>query len=277
MTTTTRPQDFPTYKNIDTSTYSDDDLLGMAIRPITEVIRGLITYYNQDVYWVNRNAYVPWNISATLLNDIFGFFGWDTHETSNDTYSRDFTDKNGVTRLETIYTAGLRLTVRAKMPDGSIITKTVENIGSAAPGAYTDALDTAVKAARSDALSRACKLLGNAFGLYFYEKETEQQVAQPYTPNTTSSGSAAYTPRPAASNGGNSSSVPATDPQRGLLVKIGFPASLANHPDLTKTNASNAIKAVKESNQSIDQATLLLKVSEEAVPAGRSSSQKQPW
>jgi hypothetical protein len=113
--------------------------------------------------------YIPWNETARLLTTIFGTFGWSAGIVDRESH----VDANGAT----VYTVGLDLAVRAQDDESRDIREKHlpgVGVGIAAPnkaGVVTaDAHDTAAKGARSDALSVAAKSLGDAFGLFLYDK-----------------------------------------------------------------------------------------------------------
>jgi len=122
-------------------------------------------------------TYIPWNESARLLNQIFGVMGWSTEKISSvDDLARG------------IFIYDLALSVSVIGDHGEMARKTVTGRGFGAVSAKAmergdvDAMDTASKGARSDALSVACKLLGEAFGIFLYDKgdpaHSESYVAQ---------------------------------------------------------------------------------------------------
>lgn len=220
------------YVSVDTSVYSDEELINLAIRPVQDVIRSLMTYYDGDLFQIQGNDYIPWNVTATRLNEVYGYFGW----TPTEIYTREW-EKDGHCGYETL----LRLTVKARMPDGSILEKSIERAG-VSEVIYTKsgelaqkAHDTALKACRSDALSVCAKSLGPQFGLFLYEKETTEtsygkskqattgqqatglHVVQQNNPVAAAQQQqkTAYTPKP--SSGGDKKYTSFTDKQRWRL------------------------------------------------------------
>lgn len=101
--------------------------------------------------------YVPWNETAKLLTRIFGSFGWSARIVG----SHSDTERG-------IYRTDLELDVYAMSEHGQVMKKTLPGTGGcvASPLSHDDAM----KSSRSDALSVAAKSLGDAFGLYLYDK-----------------------------------------------------------------------------------------------------------
>lgn len=121
--------------------------------------------------------YVAWTDSYRLLNEIFGIFGW--------TMSQPV-----VIFAAGVYTVSLAITVRVAGDEfGNAVEKTVAGVGQAVSRGDND--DNAAKAALSDALSRAVKMLGNAFGIGLYEKKGA--TAAPARRDTVTTGAATGT------------------------------------------------------------------------------------
>jgi hypothetical protein len=98
-------------------------------------------------------TYIPWQVSVRLLDEIFGAFGWSVSQPQ-------------VTVSGELVHVALALTVRVTDgPEGEVVEKTVPGVGSA-----TLRDDNSAKSALSDALSKAVKYLGDAFGFYLSEK-----------------------------------------------------------------------------------------------------------
>jgi len=128
--------------------------------------------------------YIPWNESARQLDKVFGIFGWDSQVVALEAHP-----------TQGIYTAAVAITARVLDDEtGNIIsiTRSAVGRGSASPtreerdrgievAENLGAHDTAAAAAGSDAFSRAAKLLGDAFGLFLYDKE-ETTASAGYTP-----------------------------------------------------------------------------------------------
>lgn len=191
QTPTTKATAHHSYVKVDLSQYDEEQLNSMAIRPVAHVVQALMTYYDGDLFKIDGNDYIPWNITAQLLNDTFGYFGWSTKRVAQSRVE---------TEAELGFEVVLSLTVSARMPDGTVVYKMVENNGYArVNGTFNKAVDTAIKAAFSDALSRCAKLLGYAFGLYLYEKETFESAPADakggYTPRNTTQNNASNFPQ----------------------------------------------------------------------------------
>lgn len=106
-------------------------------------------------------SYIPWTETVRRLNKVFGPNGWGTSEPR-------------VTYAEGVYTVSLLLRVDAVFQDDEGkytggFTKSVPGVGSAVARGQGD--DNASKAALSDAISRAAKLLGDQFGFFLYEEK----------------------------------------------------------------------------------------------------------
>ena len=120
-------------------------------------------------------TYIPWNETARMMNEVFGVFGWSTYKVSS---------VDDVERGVYIYDGSL--IVRAMAGD-EVIEKqlTGRGVGIVSKGSLEkgdrEAHDTAAKGARSDFLSVAAKCLGEAFGIFLYDKgdpaHTEGYVA----------------------------------------------------------------------------------------------------
>lgn len=220
------------------------------LRPIEQVTDLLNdrTFAEKSLTQVSKGSkgsftYVPWNETTRILDQIFGPMGWDSRLTD-----RQVTESGGAF----IYHVGLELTVRAAAPDGSIITATRAGVGVgiAAPNRdgylAPDAHDTAAKAARSDAISTAAKTLGNAFGLFLYDRG---DPAREGTANV--SGQSNSTSQQAQSTSGTSGSVKRNSwggigkcsvKQTDTLLKAGY--SEKQIDGMTKEQASSCIGAL---------------------------------
>lgn len=136
--------------------------------------------------------YIPWTETVRLLNAVFGPFGWTTSQPVT-------------TYHDGVYTVTLALTVHVANEQGITISKAVPGVGQAVSRGSND--DNAAKSALSDAISRAAKLLGDAFGFGLYEKKPGQ-------------GQRSTTPRPTTS--GDLGRRP-SDKQAAMLVKNNIP------------------------------------------------------
>jgi hypothetical protein len=109
-------------------------------------------------------SYVPWNITAKLLNTIFGAEGWDEY-----IQEMHFDSERG------IYSVTRTISARAEVGEGEnqrIVTITRTGVGvGIVNGDHSLAHDTAIKAADSDSFSRAAKKFGPALGLNLYDKD----------------------------------------------------------------------------------------------------------
>lgn len=157
-------------------------------------------------------TYIPWNESARKLNEIFGPMGWSSE-------LREVKDDG------TGYSAIVRISATVIGEDGGQITITRDGVG------YADILttrdgrllrDTAIKAAASDAFSRACKMLGDALGLFLYDRAEKEQPKQNYQSNTR------QTPPPSRQAPKSSG---LSEKMIGVLEKRGVPGSIINELD----------------------------------------------
>lgn len=175
-------------------------------------------------------TYIPWTETVRRLNRVFGTGGW------------------GFSKLETmfvdgVYTVSLLLTVEAAFEDG-YWSKTVAGVGSAVAKKGHD--DNSSKAALSDAISRAAKLLGDYFGFFLYEKvdvEEEERERRPAQNGRSSgyTGAATGGKKPAGVSQANAGK-PASEPQLKLLERLGYEGNSAG---LTMSQASAEIEKLK--------------------------------
>lgn len=117
-------------------------------------------------------SYIPWTETVRRLNAVFGLDGWDTRDLK-------------VIYNDGVYTVSLLLSVDAEykeidqdtgeMTRTGFFGKSVPGVGSAVARNQGD--DNASKAALSDAISRAAKLLGDQFGFFLYEEKGNTQNA----------------------------------------------------------------------------------------------------
>lgn len=125
----------------------------LADRAYAEAILSKVDKGNKGAF-----SYVPWNESVALLTTIFGVFGWSAKIVG----SHSDTERG-------VYRTDLVLTVRAIDDEtGVLVEKSVPGTGGSQAGPLSH--EDSMKASRSDALSVACKSLGDAFGLFLYDK-----------------------------------------------------------------------------------------------------------
>ena len=186
-------------------------------------------------------TYIPWNETARMLNAIFGVFGWSTYKVASvDNFEQG------------IYIYDGSLIVRA-LDGEQVVEKQVTGRGVGIVGKTSlekgdrEAHDTAAKGARSDFLSVAAKLLGEAFGIFLYDKgdpaHTESYVAahangsaQAATTNETSVAQEVTKPAPTASADGKVGL--ASPKQAGVLRTNGWTdAQIAAIPDYPNLKA----------------------------------------
>lgn len=124
-------------------------------KTIAEIQQGLQAMYDGPIFEKNNFPYIPWNEAAKIANDVFGIDGYDVD----------------VLETRPIGSAGYSATVKVTVyPTDS---RSFYRVGigfNELTGDNGRAHDTAVKGAASDALNRALKLFGTAFGLNLYDK-----------------------------------------------------------------------------------------------------------
>ncbi len=175
---------------------------------IEEVQAALVTRIDQDKLQTRPDGftYVPWEVTARQLDHVFGPFGWEENITN-----QQFDTERG------IYIVSRRITGYAELPDENgprYTTITREGVGTG-QGDPTNArsTDTAIKAADSDSFSRAAKKLGDAFGLYLYDKSEQ-------TPRTTSTSTSSAPQRTATTSSGPVR--PPSAAQMRFLASLGY-------------------------------------------------------
>jgi hypothetical protein len=130
-------------------------------------------------------SYIPWTETVRRLNKVFGADGWDIGTPV-------------VSYNDGVYTVALALDVSVAYGSGDnegYFHKSVPGVGSAVARGQGD--DNASKAALSDAISRAAKLLGDQFGFFLYEEKggTTSPTTRTTTSGTTSGTSSSSTER----------------------------------------------------------------------------------
>lgn len=140
-------------------------------RPLSEVLAKLQERIGDDklkkVEKVKGQTftYIAWNDAARQLDDIFGPFGW-----AEEVVKTDFDSTNGVYAVT-------RQLVGYAMAGEEVVSIRRQAIGRAVAqpsregGLTPQSHDIAIAAADSDSFSRASKKLGDAFGLFLYDKE----------------------------------------------------------------------------------------------------------
>lgn len=158
-------------------------------KTVAEVAAALNQAPNQAIVYENYDGkkYISWDDSVRELNRIFGPFGWSTRAVSQSGHP-----------AEGVYLAAIEVSVTVTDEEtDEHITVTRAGFGRAVAqptqSERNDGLtvstnlithDTAASAAGSDALSKATKLLGAAFGLDFYgeAKRARANGQQPQAP-----------------------------------------------------------------------------------------------
>lgn len=175
----------------------------MVYKSVAEVTAALETAYSGPLKKVRGSGnqmydYIPWNVTLRELTRVFGPFGFDIRVTHSESHP-----------AQGVYTAVVEITARAIDEDGMVISLTRAGQGRsvAQPNKYereqglTVATNlathkTAAAGAASDALSRAAKQLGDAFGLFLYDHEDEEGTSDAAPAATTST----FTPRSGGAN-----------------------------------------------------------------------------
>ncbi len=233
----------------------------MMYREINEVLTLLSTRIkDEELSWVrgsggNDYAYVPWEKSVRILTDIFGPFGWKM-----EIIDRQSDTTNG------IYSATVRVTVYAITSTG-IIETSRDGVGVGIRiGDNVQANDTAIKAAASDALSRAVKLLGDAFGMFLYDRGDPARVRQASS-NGTIAAQATTNGTPQRTNNGPS------EAQRTHLLKNGVGAAQVD--TLSGKEASDVLSLIwgKNGTKLTGQAAY---AQVKGVPTPATNGSKQP-
>lgn len=126
------------------------------MKTLADIEAALSVRYDGPIEQQRGFDYIPWNESARQANKVFGINGYDVV-------------LKQVKREGAGYMAVVAVTV--KPSDAEVFTR--EGVGYSDVQTTKDGrelVDTAIKGAASDAFSRACKLFGDAFGLYLYDK-----------------------------------------------------------------------------------------------------------
>lgn len=162
------------------------------MKTLAQVIEALNKKVNSDeIKKLSGFNYLPWNTSTKLANDIFGFLGWSSTVVSCDQEIYNSVDKNGEATRFVGYKSIIRVTVRVRDEGGGTLESHHDGVGFGEVGyqGNKNPMDTAVKGAASDGISRALKYFGDALGLFLYDKEdpTNNTVTSSQTSNTSSS------------------------------------------------------------------------------------------
>ena len=123
------------------------------MKTLAEIEKGLAERYDGPTFEKNGFTYIPWNESVKQANRVFGIGSYHIEVAE-------------VRQEGEGYMARVRVTVSPS--DSNPIVR--EGVGYNELSTARNAADTAVKGATSDALNRALKLFGDAFGLYLYDK-----------------------------------------------------------------------------------------------------------
>lgn len=120
---------------------------------------------------VNLSYIESWHV-IKRANELFGFDGWSRITKRLDCVVNDTYQKNGKEMYRVSYVATVTVIVDGVSRDGT-------GAGHGFGQSPTDAHESAVKEAESDAMKRAFMTFGNQFGLALYDKE---QKEVDYTP-----------------------------------------------------------------------------------------------
>lgn len=143
-------------------------------KTVEEIEKLLSERYDGPTLEKNGFTYIPWHAAAKVANRIFGIDGYDVvvHEVR----------REGAGFMACVV-------VNVSPSDGPSFSR--EGVGYNELSTRRDGaemVDTAIKGAVSDALNRALKLFGDAFGLYLYDKDDDAHTAAPkqaYAPRQT--------------------------------------------------------------------------------------------
>lgn len=185
-------------------------------KKVSEIVKALETRIPDSKISYREGAggksfgYVPWDVSFEEMNRIFGVFGW------GETNLFEFHDTE-----KGIYSVTKQIHVHA-IDDETGVVVTTEKVGKGRT-VNTSNPDMAVAAADSDAFSRAVKKLGDAFGIFLYDKADpareqsgNKQSSQPRTDTRQTA--------PSQSNGEGRP----TEKMQATLKKAGAPESLVD-------------------------------------------------
>ncbi len=138
------------------------------MRNLSQVQAALESKYDGPIEKIRGYSYIPWAETVQQANNVFGPLGW-----SNEVMKL-LEDEGG-------YLCVQRVTALAYDESRECVVQLVrDGVGYGELQKTRDGRqlrDTAVKTAASDALSRAFKLVGDAFGLYLYEKANKEADA----------------------------------------------------------------------------------------------------
>lgn len=184
-------------------------------KTVSEVLAALSQEPNPAIVETNYDGkkYISWDNSVRELDRIFGPFGWSERAIAMEAHP-----------AEGIYTAAVEVSVTVKADKGdATFTITRAGYGRSTAQASKDERaqgltvaqnlqthDTAASAAGSDALSKAVKKLGQAFGLGFYGEAKRERAAGNGAPQ-----------RSSYSGGG---SRPPSEAQMRFLSSLGYTA-----------------------------------------------------
>jgi hypothetical protein len=182
------------------------------MRRLSEVLEALEQRWDAPLKEIQGFSYVPWEETAYHLSEVFGPLGWSDHTSHPQLDEKEvlvkdrdtsawkpviFQGYSCVVEIEVqvyddIYGTGVLRASRSGPGFGPIIAQGDKN-----------PLDTAEKAAGSDALSKAAKKFGDAFALFLYREKKK-------------SGGSTYNKE---SNGGTDKSWGPTEKQKPHLLK----------------------------------------------------------
>jgi recombination DNA repair RAD52 pathway protein len=211
------------------------------MKTLAEIQEALGKRYAGNTREINGMTYIPWNDTVKQANEVFGHMGWSSEV-------REFKPILLGDGSLWGFQAVVRVAVTA-YDEGVATTTFHDGVGSSdeirETGRGKLMIDMAIKAAESDALSRAFKKFGEAFGLHLYDKETAgaekssntasaARPATPYTKPTT-------TTAPKSSTSGGKGKP--TERMASYLVKLGVPEDVI--PNMSFETASAVIGALK--------------------------------
>jgi hypothetical protein len=154
---------------------------------------------------------IDWQENVYMLDEVFGPFGWGIRPVaSTSDYANGF------------YSYDVMLWAKAVTADGEVVT--LERPGRGVGIVPRSALesdsehDRQSHGAKSDAITNACKPLGDGFGLWLYNESKRKQYGEGSKPQQTNSAAAP------SSNGrtGSGSGARPSEKQLAVLVKSGY-------------------------------------------------------
>lgn len=144
-------------------------------------------------------SYVEGWHAIAEANRIFGFDGWTRETVETKETNRELLTLKGESGEYQQWRVGYLCRVRV-VARGIVREGTGFGSGIANQNALSDAIESAVKEAETDAMKRALMTFGNPFGLALYDKAQENVEKAPTVTTTTTSKPASTPPQPATAD-----------------------------------------------------------------------------